>query len=56
MTYDWQTIAALTLVVVSASYAAWRLIRAVTRRTPGGCDSCGNCPAASPPQRLISIE
>ena len=48
MTFDWQNLVALTIVVAAAFYvarSAWRQLAA--RRPPRGCGVCSSCPAGT---------
>jgi hypothetical protein len=45
--FDFQTIAAVTLVLAAAAYLAWRGVCLMKRRRTAGCGSaCNDCPSS----------
>ena len=57
MVLDWQNVCSLALVLLSAIYVAWRLLRALRRRGASVCGCCRNCPSTPKPvlPRLTTI-
>jgi hypothetical protein len=47
MTFDWQNVAALAIVLTAAVYLIRRAWRTVAKKRAGGCGACGSCPAGS---------
>jgi hypothetical protein len=47
MTFDWQNVAALAIVLTAAVYLVRRVWKSVAKKRAGGCGACGSCPGGS---------
>jgi len=47
MTFDWQNLAALAIVLSAVAYLVRRTWRTVAKKRAGGCGACGSCPAGT---------
>ncbi len=51
--YDWQTIAALTVVALAIAGLVRLAIKTVS--SAGSCGKCNHCPQQDPPPSLVQI-
>ena len=47
MTWDWQNLVVLGIVLTAAVYLVRRSWRTFVKKRAGGCGACGSCPASS---------
>ncbi|HVC95206.1 MAG TPA: FeoB-associated Cys-rich membrane protein [Pirellulales bacterium] len=57
MKYDWQDLAALSIVALACGYLLWQGWRLVRRKQPpGGCGGgCAKCPSGSPTEAPVVL-
>jgi hypothetical protein len=56
VTADWQSIAALAIVIAAVAFLVRKVWRAATSKQRPGCGSCGSCPSSRPGKSLVSID
>jgi hypothetical protein len=47
MTFDWQNLTALAILLTAATYLVRRAWRTLVKKRAGGCGACGSCPAGT---------
>jgi hypothetical protein len=56
MSFDWQTIGAVTLTLTAAGYLARLAWHSATRRDSAACGGCGNCATGPAERQIVGID
>ncbi len=56
VSFDWQNLAVLAIVLAAAGYLARTAWRSVARRKASACGACGDCSRPGGGRQLVTIE